>query len=343
MDNSCISIMARIIKNFFLTLRTKGIIALILGIKNYIKIVVDKKFFPSSFIKKKIFNYEMYLDPKDKGISRTLILFGHRELDHKKILELVLKKNMKIFDIGANIGYYVLIESNLVGNKGKILAIEPVPENMKLLKKNLKLNNNRITKTIQAAVSGFSKKDSFIQSSHSNLGHLVSDKYESLIDISKKLKHKDTKELAPKIMYISELISKTFYPDFIRMDVEGSELGILNHLVSLKLKKYPIICFETHTSSYSLSHKMAKRDSNISQMEDVLRKMFAKGYKIKLASSSSERGSNLLRNLGYHPAIKDIKTDDVKREIYKNLKEKDAINLICYKGGLRTVLMSCNK
>ena len=179
---------------------------------------------------------------------------------------------MKIFDIGANIGYYILMESNLVGNKGKILAIEPVPENMKLLKKNLKLNNNRITKTIQAAVSGFSKTDSFIRSSHSNLGHLVSDKYESLIDIGKKLKHKDTKEFAPKIMYISELISKTFYPDFIRMDVEGSELGILNHLVSLKLKKYPMICFETHFSKYQKNKKM----------ENNLKSLFQIGYKVKI-------------------------------------------------------------
>ena len=97
MDHSCISIVERIIKNFFLILRTKGIVALIFAIKSYILIAIYKKFFPSSFIKKRIFNYKMYLDPKDKGISRTLILFGHRELDHKKILELVLKKNMRKF------------------------------------------------------------------------------------------------------------------------------------------------------------------------------------------------------------------------------------------------------
>ena len=90
----------------------------------------------------------MYLDPKDRGISRTLLLFGERELDHKLILERIVKKNMKIFDIGANIGYYVLMESNLIGEKGKILAIEPVDKNIKLLRKNLKLNNNKITKTV---------------------------------------------------------------------------------------------------------------------------------------------------------------------------------------------------
>ena len=44
------------------------------------------------------------------GISRSLILFGTREVDHKIILERVLEPDMTVFDIGANIGYHVLME-----------------------------------------------------------------------------------------------------------------------------------------------------------------------------------------------------------------------------------------
>ena len=58
-------------------------------------------------------------------MSSTLILFGERELDHKIILEKVLKKKMKILDIGSNIGYYLLIERNLIGRNSKIIAVEP--------------------------------------------------------------------------------------------------------------------------------------------------------------------------------------------------------------------------
>ena len=71
--------------------------------------------------------WDAKLNLNDKGLSRTLILFGERELDHKIILEKVLKKNMKILDIGSNIGYYLLIERNLIGRKSKIIAVEPVP------------------------------------------------------------------------------------------------------------------------------------------------------------------------------------------------------------------------
>ena len=119
----------------------------------------------------------MFLNPIDRGISRTLILFGVRELDHKKILELVLKKNMKVFDLGANIGYYVLMESSIVGKNGKIIAIEPVPENMKLLKKNLELNKNNITTTMQVGISNLTEEKNFLLSEHSNLGHIIDDKH----------------------------------------------------------------------------------------------------------------------------------------------------------------------
>ena len=41
----------------------------------------------------------------------------------------------------ANIGYYVILESKKVGEKGIIYAVEPIKENFELLEKNISLNN----------------------------------------------------------------------------------------------------------------------------------------------------------------------------------------------------------
>ena len=326
----------KLFKNFFITIRTKGFIAAFLAIKSFFIILLVNIFSSSAFIKRKIFNYKMYLNPRDKGISRTLLLFGERELDHKIILEKVLKKNMNIFDIGANIGYYVLMESDLIGHGGNIIAVEPVPDNINLLKKNLDLNNNAITRVFEAAISNSSKKEKFALSSHSNLGHLISEKLNNFLDIEEK-----HKIINPKIISIEKLIKKTFCPDLIRMDVEGTETKILSNLISLKLKKNPIICFETHTSRYQLDKKKIKKNKKVTQMEIVLRKMFKKGYKVNLVSSSSERGSSLLKELGYQSLIEGIKTDDVIKNIFSDLNNEDAIDLICNKGGLRTILLTC--
>ncbi|MAQ73489.1 MAG: hypothetical protein CMD49_04205 [Gammaproteobacteria bacterium] len=322
MDSSYISVVARIIKNFFLTLRTKGLIVLGLAIKNYFQIIVYKKFFPFSFIKKNIFNYKMFLDPKDKGISRTLILFGKRELDHREILLNVLKKNMRIFDIGANIGYYVLMQRKCIGKDAKIVAFEPLQENVSLLRKNLNLNNDRTTIVIKSGVSNKSGFKQFYPSSHSNLGSF---------NLDKQSNHQSEDKVRAKVYRLKHLFKKYYCPDLIRMDVEGHEIEILSDLTTFKIKKYPMICFETHISRY-------KKDL---RMKNVLLKLFKIGYKIKYASSSSEYGTKLIANYGYNSINPlPIKTDDVKRNIYQNIDNNDAIELICEKGGLRTILLS---
>jgi FkbM family methyltransferase len=44
-------------------------------------------------------------------------------------------------DVGANIGYFTCLMSKLAGPTGRVLAIEPEPQNLKLLDQNLKINN----------------------------------------------------------------------------------------------------------------------------------------------------------------------------------------------------------
>jgi FkbM family methyltransferase len=44
-------------------------------------------------------------------------------------------------DVGANIGYFTCLMSKLAGPAGKVLAIEPEPQNLKLLEQNIKINN----------------------------------------------------------------------------------------------------------------------------------------------------------------------------------------------------------
>ena len=83
-------------------------------------------------------------------------------------------------------------------------------------------------------------------------------------------------------------------------------------LFFLKLKKKPIVCFETHSSQYKsypkkkVSMKKSKKVGNVinvrkvetrnlSTMEKALKKMFKIGYKVKFASTSYEKGSIQLK------------------------------------------------
>ncbi len=74
-------------------------------------------------------------------------MFEKKQID---FLKKKVKKGMLILDIGANIGFYSLLLSKLVGEKGKVYAFEPEEFNFKFLKLN-SLKHKNIT-PINAAV-----------------------------------------------------------------------------------------------------------------------------------------------------------------------------------------------
>ena len=81
------------------------------------------------------------------------MLFGKREVEHRIMLQEIVKEGSRIFDIGANIGYYAIMEAQMVGKKGEVIAIEPSPSNVNLLEKNVALNDQQNIRIVSAAVS----------------------------------------------------------------------------------------------------------------------------------------------------------------------------------------------
>ena len=109
----------RKINNFLFTIKKRGLVKALYAAHQNIKGFLLKSL-GKRFVKRKIYNYKMYLDLYDRGISRALWLFGDRELEHKYMLEKIIKPGMSILDIGSNIGYYPLLELNLIGDKGTL-------------------------------------------------------------------------------------------------------------------------------------------------------------------------------------------------------------------------------
>ena len=85
-------------------------------------------------------------------------------------------------DAGANIGFYTVLASKLVGHAGKVIAIEMVPETMSILVKNCKLNklsnvtfvNNALSKSDNKPVKASVFAGHFGQSSiYRHESHMV--------------------------------------------------------------------------------------------------------------------------------------------------------------------------
>ena len=81
-----------------------------------------------------------------------LVVFEHEGLDTKVVKNLV-KKGDNALVLGANIGYWTCLLAELVGEKGKVFAFEPSPENFEFLKKNVEINGYKNVILEQKAVS----------------------------------------------------------------------------------------------------------------------------------------------------------------------------------------------
>lgn len=96
---------------------------------------------------KEVNGTKMVLDLRDRGINRDLLLDGIREEEETREFENQLEQlkteydKVQVFDIGANIGYYVLLEASVLGNEHRIYAFEPHPTNVAQLRKSIKLNS----------------------------------------------------------------------------------------------------------------------------------------------------------------------------------------------------------
>jgi FkbM family methyltransferase len=81
---------------------------------------------------------------------------GHRtwEPEETAFFERVLQPGMRVVDCGANVGYFTLLASRLVGAEGHVLAVEPEPRNLALLRANLW--RNACTNATVAPVASYS-------------------------------------------------------------------------------------------------------------------------------------------------------------------------------------------
>ena len=274
------------------------------------------------FVEIKVFGFRLTIDLDDKGISRTLWLFGQRELDHKWIMEKSLDKGSTVLDIGANIGYYLLIEDQLIGEKGRIIAVEPVASNLELLKRNTKQASTKDIAILEGAVSNVSGPRTFYLARESNLNTFHKHLLESRGNLN-------TEVVVPTYT-LEQLVSRYGEFDYLRMDIEGHEVEVLEGVAKLygKVKKMPKIIFETHPRTYHEGHSISP----------ILEQLYNLGYCAEFVASSSGRGTKILQDLGYS-AVKTIRTDEVLRTVHTDIAVYDLVKCLEETGGIRTVLL----
>lgn len=154
-----------------------------------------------------------HLHPSMKGVSEALWLYGIHEPQTTAIYLEHLDYGYNVVEIGANIGYYVLLAHGAVGETGSVLGFEPVPDNYEVLCKNVEgLRNVQVSPIV---ISRSSAPVEFYVSDIPNWGSLI---YTDGLRMTEKITVQSTS--------LDEYLSadSSFNPDLIHMDIEGGEI-----------------------------------------------------------------------------------------------------------------------
>ncbi len=227
-------------------------------------------------IRQKIQGNSMLLNLDDEGISRELALYGVHERNSTEEVKRLVKKGMKILEVGANIGYYAILETKLAGADGHLYAFEPSPFNFDLLKRNLSLNKIGNADIYQKAAGAENTAGKFFVANKSNLSSFIQRDSMDMIH--------DGKIVDVDIVRLDDFFAEKDL-DFIRMDVEGYELEILKGAEKLLERKNPPKHFfiEVH------SELLHKKDSSAKEIVENLRRH---GYEV---IKSYYRGSSKIQ------------------------------------------------
>ena len=165
-------------------------------------------------------------------------ILNNKEKDEVKFIKKNFTSNCNAIDIGANLGFYTSLFASL-SPLGKVFAFEPELKNFQKLKKNIKLNNFNNVNANKLGISNYSGEGKLILTSEINEGgHFINNRgSKDKVFKSEKI-FVDTADnyFAKSILFFQ----------FVKIDVEGHELEVLQGMTNLLKNKVKFIIIETY-------------------------------------------------------------------------------------------------
>lgn len=162
--------------------------------------------------------------------TRSSFLAGTYESDQTALFEQMLMEGDIVLDLGAHVGYYTVLASVLVGDTGQVIAFEPEPENLYFLHRHVKLNKCDNVTVIEACVADSSGECTFRREG-TGTGHID-----------------EAGALTVPVLSLDELLADGAIPrpDYMKIDVEGAELRVLQGACQLIADARPTIFLSVH-------------------------------------------------------------------------------------------------
>ena len=170
---------------------------------------------------------KLYIRPKTTD-EKVIIEVLQKCVYEKPSIDFFIEENEKWLDLGGNIGTFALL---CLARKAKEISYEPEKENFELMKKNIGVNfsfpNSKVKLKNEAVgiESGFTQLY-LCKGEYNKYRHTIYEK-------------RGRESIEVPIKSIKSVLSKSGV-NCIKMDIEGAEIYILEHLTDKDYKKYGI-------------------------------------------------------------------------------------------------------
>jgi FkbM family methyltransferase len=197
-------------------------------------------------LERRLFGLRLRADIARGNPQRLLYLEGERFVGERAAVRQLLRPGMRAVDVGANIGYYLLLLESTVGPRGSVLCFEPEPANLRELEGNVRLNGFANAQIFAAAVGA----EDGMATLRAGINAAITE--DGAGDFTVPLVRLDSALTGPV--------------DFVKIDVEGWEGQVLAGARRLLRQHRPALWVEVHPGFLAPPHTV---DSILEELRQV--------------------------------------------------------------------------
>jgi FkbM family methyltransferase len=154
----------------------------------------------------------------DRAVAAWLLHTGLMGRAEKRFFEGAITRGQVVIDVGANQGIYTLLFSRLVGPEGRVFALEPAPAMFAALDENCRINAaDNVTRLPAAA--GATRARGLLRLARFNAG-------------DNRLAESSDRSVAVEVVPLDQILP-IGQVDFVKIDVQGRELGVVNGMQAI--------------------------------------------------------------------------------------------------------------
>jgi len=166
----------------------------------------------------------------DGGGKVLRVLNGTYEPEQTRLAVELVRPGATVLDVGAHIGYYTLLFSRLAGPHGRVVAFEPSPRNLPVLRWHVARNRCANVRVEAAAVAAETGTARFTADTGSGTGRLA-----------------ESGTVEVRTIRLDDFLDAGGpMPDVLKIDVEGAELAVLRGAARVLRDAQPAILLSTH-------------------------------------------------------------------------------------------------